>query len=166
MAVAIVVACALVALAVVTIRDLAVSQGWATGQPWLAEALTGIDRLEPTPGVMAAGTAVGLVGLLLLLAGLLPPKRRYVTAAEAEHLWSSPSALAEVARAAADRSQGVLSARAVRASRGRVLVEVATREDRSSSSSAVGTAKENAAAAGAGLGAHRVDVRAAKEDDA
>lgn len=163
-AVGVVLAAALVAVAVVAVRDLAVAQGWAAGQPWLAEALAGLDRLEPTTTVLAVGTVAGIVGLLLLLAGLLPAKRRHVRSDEAEHLWSSPSTLAEVTRAAADRSPGVLSARVVRSSRGRVLLEIATREDRAASAATVGSARELAAAAGAGLGATRVDVRAAKEE--
>lgn len=165
-AIGVVLACVLVAAAVVAVRDLAVARGWATGQPWLPDAFSGLDRLEPTPTLLAIGTVAGAIGLLLVLAGLLPARRRYVTATGAEHLWASPSALAEVARAAADRSQGVLSARVVRASRGRVLVEVATREDSSSSSTTVSRAREEATAAASGLGASRVDVRAAKEEDA
>lgn len=163
-AVGVVLAAALVAVAVVALRDLAVAQGWASGRPWLAGALAGADRLEPTTAVLAVATGAGVVGLLLLLAGLLPAKRRHVHADEAEHLWSSPATLAEVTRAAADRSPGVLSARVVRASRGRVLLEVATREARSASAGTVGSARELATEAGAVLGATRVDVRAAKEE--
>ena len=38
-AVGVVLAAALVAVAVVAVRDLAVAQGWASGEHWLAEAL-------------------------------------------------------------------------------------------------------------------------------
>ena len=46
----------LVAFAVVAVRDLAVSQGWAQGEPWLAAGVRSLDGLE-------AGTATLVVAL-------------------------------------------------------------------------------------------------------
>lgn len=164
-AIGVVAALALVGVAVVAVRDLAVSQGWAGGEPWLADGVRGLDGLEPTPAVLAVATAVGVLGLLLVLAGLLPAKRRHVPAPEAAHLWSSPSALAEVSRSAVDRAEGVVAARVVRASRGRVVLDVVTR-DRATDDRTVQGAHELARAAGAALGARRVDVRAVEEENA
>lgn len=163
-AIGVVIAVGLVVAAVVAVRDLAVSQGWSTGEPWLAEGLRALDGLEPTPAVLGIGTGLGVLGLLLVLAGLMPAKRRHVAAREADHLWSSPSALAEVARAAVDRSQGVLSARVARAGRGRVVIDVSTHGEGDAASSTVAGARDLADAAGKALGARRVDVRAAKEE--
>lgn len=162
-AIGVVMALALVGVAVVAVRDLAVAQGWAAGEPWLAAGIRGLDGLEPTTGVLAAATAVGALGLLLVLAGLLPARRHHVPADGAGHLWSTPSALAEVARASVDRSQGVVSARVARASRGRVVVDVVTR-DRATPAATLAYAREVARGSATALGARRIDVRAVKED--
>ncbi|WP_416953391.1 hypothetical protein ACNKF0_15130 [Nocardioides sp. T5] len=162
-AVGVVVALALVGVAVIAVRDLAVTQGWAAGEPWLDAGVRGLDGLEPTAGVLAVATAVGVLGLLLVLAGLLPARRRHVPAAGAEHLWSTPAAVAEVTRGAVDRSQGVVAARVARASRGRVALDVVT-HDGSSGAPAVETARELGSAAGTALGARRVDVRTVQEE--
>ena len=45
--------------------------------------------------------AARVLGLVLVLAGLLPTRGHHVPASGVPHLWSSPSALAEVARSAA-----------------------------------------------------------------
>ena len=164
-AIGVALALALVGVAVVAVRDLAVTEGWAAGEPWLAEGVRRLDGLEPSTGVLALATAVGVLGLVLLLAGLLPAGRHHVPASGAQHLWSSPSALAEVARSAADRSQGVVTARVARASRGRVVLDVVTR-DGVADPMMLGTARELASAAGSALGARRVDVRAAEEESA
>jgi hypothetical protein len=165
-AVGVVIALSLVGLAALAVRDLAVSQRWAAGEPWLAAGLRALDGLEPTSGVLAVATALGVAGLLLVLAGLLPAGRRHVRATDAEHLWSSPSALAEVARSAVDRSQGVVSARVARASRGRVLIDVATRDEGSAAAGTLEQARGLAGGAAAALGARRVDVRTAEEESA
>ena len=74
-AIGVVLALALVGVAVVAVRDLAVTEGWATGEPWLAEGVRRLDGLEPSTGVLALATAVAVLGLLLVLAGLLPAGR-------------------------------------------------------------------------------------------
>jgi len=165
-AIGVVIALTLVGVAVVAVRDLAVSQGWAAGEPWLGAGVRALDGLEPTPGVLTVATGIGAAGLLLVLAGLLPAGRRHVRATDAEHLWSSPSALAEVARSAVDRSQGVVAARVARASRGRVLIDVATRDEGSAAAGTLQQARGLADGAATPLGARRVEVRAAEEESA
>lgn len=164
-AIGVVLALALVGVAVVAVRDLAVTEGWATGEPWLAEGVRRLDGLEPSTGVLALATVVAVLGLVLVLAGLLPAGRHHVPASGVQHLWSSPSALAEVARSAADRSPGVVAARVARASRGRVVLDVVTRNGVTDQTT-LSTARELASAAGTALGARRVDVRAAEEESA
>ncbi|RYC12913.1 hypothetical protein [Nocardioides zhouii] len=154
-------AVALVALAVVTVRDLVVDRGWSAGQPWLPDVLRGLDGTTPTTGLLVVATVAAAIGLVLLVVGLLPSPRRHVRARESEQLWSSPAALAAVSRAAADRAPGVLSARTTRAGRRRVTIDVATRGD---DGATMATAREVATTAGRALGARRIDVRTAEEE--
>ncbi|PKH44250.1 hypothetical protein SAMN05192575_102284 [Nocardioides alpinus] len=163
-AIGIVLALGLVAVGVVAVRDLAVAEGWATGEPWLADGLRSLDGLGPTDGVLAVATLAALLGLLLMYAGLRPAARRHVASGEVEQLWSNPSALAEVARSAADRAPGVVSARTARARKGRVVIEVATREGRTTDGADPTDARDRATTAGQALGARRVDVRTAQEE--
>ncbi|MCF6377111.1 hypothetical protein L2K70_05820 [Nocardioides KLBMP 9356] len=159
--VGIVLALALVVLGVVAVRDLVVHQGWATGQPWLPDLLGSLDGLTPTTGVLVAATVAAVVGLALLLVGLLPAPRRHTRAQDSDQLWSSPEAVAAVARVAADRAPGVLSARAGRVGRRRIVLEIATRGDEGA---ALAVSREAATAAGSALGARRIDVRTAEEE--
>lgn len=163
-AIGIIIALGLVAVGVIAVRDLAVTQGWATGEPWLAEGLRSLDGLEATDGILAVATVAALLGLLLMYAGIRPAARRHVASGEVDQLWSSPSALAEVARSAADRAPGVVSARTARARKGRVVIEVATREGRATDGGEASDARERATTAGQALGARRVDVRTAQEE--
>ena len=157
----IVLALALVVLAVVAVRDLVVEQGWATGQPWLPDLLGGLDGTTPTTGVLVVATVGAVLGLVLVLVGLLPAPRRHTRAQDSEQLWSSPTAVAAVARAAADRAPGVLSARTARAGRRRIVLEIATRGDEGA---ALARSREVATNAGGALGVRRIDVRAAEEE--
>lgn len=163
-AIGVLVAVGLVAVGVVAVRDLAAAQGWAAGEPWLADGLRALDGLEATSTVLSAATVAGLLGLLLVVAGIRPAGRRHVASTEVDQLWSNPTALAEVARSAADRAPGVLSARTARARRGRVVIEVATRGGGAAEGGDATDARERATTAGRALGARRVDVRTAQEE--
>lgn len=154
----------LVAVAVVAVRDLAVSQGWAQGDPWLAAVVRSLDGLEADTATLVVGTAVGLVGLVLLVIGLSPAQRRYVRATEATQLWSTPAAIGEVSRTAADRAPGVLAARVTRAGRRRIVLQVTTRGDAARDDASLSGAREVATAPATALGARRIDVRLAEED--
>ena len=154
----------LVAFAVVAVRDLAVSQGWAQGEPWLAAGVRSLDGLEAGTATLVVATVVGLVGLLLLVIGVSPAQRRYVRATEATQLWSTPAAIGEVARTAADRAPGVLAARVGRATRRRIVLHVTTRGDAASDDTTLAGVREVAASPATALGARRTDVRLAEED--
>lgn len=162
--VGVLIALALVALAVVAVRDLVVDQGWSRGTPWLPAVVDDLDGLEPTNGLLTVATVLGLLGIVLVLAGLLPAARRHTQAPGADQLWSSPSALGAVTRAAADRAPGVLRARVGRAGRRRVVLEVVPRRDQRSDQTALTACREAASAAGSALGARRVDVRPVEEE--
>lgn len=123
----IVVALLLVAAGVVGIRDLAVSQGWADGQPWVATLLERLDGLTPGIGVLLLGILAALLGLGLLVLALTPGRPTHVRATRGGDLWLTPAAVASLAAGAADRAAGVVSARATRASRRSAAVHVVTR---------------------------------------
>lgn len=154
----------LVGVAVVAVRDLSVAQGWAQGDPWLAAGIRALDGLEATTAVLAVATLAGVVGLLLLVVGLSRAERRYVRATEETQLWSTPAAIGEVARTAADRAPGVLAARVGRAGRRRVVLEVLTRGDAASDSATLAGVREVAVPPANALGIARIDVRTAQED--
>ncbi|WP_299924471.1 hypothetical protein [uncultured Nocardioides sp.] len=62
-----------------------------------------------------------------------------------------------------DRSQGVVAARVARSSRGRVVLDVVTR-DGATDTATVQRAREVGNTAGSALGARRVDVRLVEEE--
>lgn len=118
------------ALAVVTVRDLLVSQGWASGSSWTASAVGSLDGAGTGAGGVVAGVLLVVAGVLVLLLGLLPARRTHLrSSVDALDLWITPAALAALARAVADRSAGVLEARTARAGRRRVRVAVRTHGD-------------------------------------
>ncbi|MBJ7529682.1 MAG: hypothetical protein JHD04_09205, partial [Nocardioides sp.] len=121
--VALLLALVLVALAVATVRDLAVAQGWAGGSPWLRDAVDGLDGLTATSAVVGAAVAIGLVGLVLLVLALKPAPVTHLPATADGDLWVSTQAVAALARQRADRSSGVVGASATVSRRHRVRVE-------------------------------------------
>lgn len=159
-----VVALALVALAVVAVRDLAVARGWSAGDPWVATLVGDLDGMTPGAGLLALATVVGVLGLVLVLVGLLPAPRRHVRTEGVEQLWASPAAIATTVRAAVDRVPGVQKARVSRAGRRRVVVEVATRGSETDSTAVLSGARDTATLVAGALGARRVDVRLAEEE--
>jgi hypothetical protein len=133
--VAVVVCVAFVALAVVAGRDLAVSQGWLSGRPWVRQGLDALDGTTVGTAVVALGVVAIAAGLLVLLAAVLPGRRTHLrvrasdpddTGTGGPDLWMSPRALAFLATGVADRASGVLAARPAGASLRRVVVEVTT----------------------------------------
>ncbi len=121
-----VLALVLIAVAVVAVRDLALTQGWAAGTPWAPSLLDGLDGLSPSAGLAAAGTLVALTGLVLVWLGLKPGRRTHLRGAGEADLWLSTGAVAALAQSTADRVAGVVSADASRTSRRRVTVDVVT----------------------------------------
>lgn len=119
-----------VALAAVTVRDLAVSQGWASGTSWTASVAGSLDGAGTGAGGVVAGGVLVALGVLVLLLGLLPARRTHLrSTVDALDLWITPAALAALARAVADRSAGVLEARTARTGRRRVRVAVRAHGD-------------------------------------
>lgn len=121
----------LVALGVVGIQALAASQDWTREQSWLRSATDSLDGLEPSTGVLVVVTIAGVVGLLLLVTALAPPRRshRYAGGADGAELWITAGALAVVAGDAADRAEGVLTASARPTRRGVRVTAVARGAD-------------------------------------
>ncbi len=146
----------LVALAVVAVRDLAVSQGWTTGSPWSLSLVRDLDGLTDSVWVTATGVVVALVGLVLVWLALKPGARTHLAGRSDSDLWVSPGAVAALARGTADRAPGVVSADVRRVSRRRITVEVVTNRDASSVTGGV----EAALRPGPGDLTHaRVDIR-------
>lgn len=122
-----------IALAVVLVRDLAVTQGWATGTSWTTQLVDDVDSLSASAGVSIVGGVVAVLGLLLLITALRPARRTHVSLDTEADAWITPRAVAALARAVADRSAGVLEARTDKVSprKVRILVTAAPTVDRS-----------------------------------
>lgn len=120
-------AIALVALGVVGIQALAASQQWTREQSWITAVVDSLDGLEPTTGVLVVVSLAGVIGLVLLLTAIAPPRRshRYAGGDDGAELWITADALAEVAADAADRADGVLTATARATRRGVRVTAVA-----------------------------------------
>lgn len=125
---------ALVGVAVVAVQDLAVDRGWATGPSWTGSALDSLDGLTAGAGVVAAGIALALVGLLVLVAAVKPSPSTHQPAPGEADVWVTPRAVRALAVGAAEDTAGVESARA-RLRRGRLSVTV--QSDRPDADSAV-----------------------------
>jgi len=138
--VAVVIALALVALAVVSVRDLAISQDWTTGTPWSLALAQAFDGLKATTGVLAIGIAIGVVGLLLVFLAVKPAHSTHLRGKVDSDLWLSASAVAALAQNIADRAPGVISADTSRATGRKIVVDVVTSQDRQAVTDRVNTA--------------------------
>ncbi|MET0821245.1 MAG: DUF6286 domain-containing protein [Aeromicrobium sp.] len=132
--VALVLGVALVGVAVVSVHDLAVDQGWATDPSWTGSLLDRLDGLTAGAGVVAAGIALTVVGVLVLVAAVKPAPRTHEATPGGADLWVTPHAVRALAVGAAEDTTGVESARA-RHRRGRLSVTV--QSDRPDADSAV-----------------------------
>ncbi|WP_187279710.1 DUF6286 domain-containing protein [Quadrisphaera setariae] len=100
--------------------------GWPGGQQsWLTSATTPVDGLTRAPWVVAAGVALVLLGLALLVVALRRRTRRVLALAGCSGAHLLPADVARRARAAAEDVDGVLDASAS-ATRRTVVVEVTT----------------------------------------
>jgi hypothetical protein len=118
---ALVLGVALIGVGVVAVHDLAVDRGWATGSSWTGSALDSLDGLTAGAGVVAAGIALALVGLLVLVAAVKPAPRTHLATPGEADLWVTAAAVRALAVGAAEDTAGVESARA-RLRRGRLSV--------------------------------------------
>ncbi|MCY7402928.1 MAG: DUF6286 domain-containing protein [Nocardioides sp.] len=124
-----------IALAVVAVRELAVTQGWATGEAWLPDVLERLDgRTADVLTAVVGGVLVVLVvlvvlGQLALYVALKPGRTTHLATTTDADLWLTRGALAALAHAVVDRQPGVVSVHA-EPTRRRVTLHVVAREDR------------------------------------
>lgn len=154
--VAVLLALGLVALAVVGIHDLAAARGWSDGAPWVPDLVDRLDGLTASAAVVALSVAAAVVGLLLVLVALAPARRTHLPVDGDHDVWVSPAAVGALARAAADRAPGVISAETTRTTRRRVTVEVVTQRDETEVTAGVRAAVDGSLV---GLTRTRVGVR-------
>lgn len=122
----VVIAVLFIALAVVGIHDLAVTQKWATGQSWSRAAIDGTNGLTRADWVVPLAVVALLLGLVMLLVSLTPRRttHRHVPSSEGSlDVWIVPAALGKLATGAAEDAPGVLAAHSkVSSRRIRVMV--------------------------------------------
>jgi hypothetical protein len=147
---------ALIGVAVVAVHDLAVDRGWAAGSSWTGSLVDSFDGLTAGTGVVAAGIALVVVGLAVLVAAVKPAPRTHETTPGETDVWVTRRAVRAVAVGAAEDTPGVVEASA-RHRRGRVVVTVQT--DRPDSATLVETSVREALA---GLSTHDVSVTTEK----
>ena len=151
--VSLVLALALVGVAVVAVRDLAVDRGWTNGTAWTGDL---VDRLDGTAaGVPAVivGVVLALAGLWLVLTAVRPAASTHEATSGPSDVWITRSAVRAVATGAAEHTPGVAAASS-RHRRGRVVVTV--QSDRPGVAADVETAVRTALD---GLSTHEVTVR-------
>lgn len=123
---AVLLALGLVALAVLSVRELLVTQGWLGGSPWLTPVLTGSLTVTPDGRTLAVAVAAVLLGLVLLVLGLRPGSRTHRRAPGEVDVWATPDALSHLARDAAERTQGVSAVERAVSTRSGVRLTVRT----------------------------------------
>lgn len=108
-----IVAILLVALAVVGLHDLFVTQGWTEGDPWARAAIDSVDGAKRADWVMPLAVVALLIGLFLLVVSIRPRRsthRAVPDREEAGDVWVAPGVLARLAKSAAEDAPGVLQA--------------------------------------------------------
>ena len=151
--VSLVLALALVGVAVVAVRDLAVDRGWADGTTWTGDAVDRLDGIEAGIPAVVVGVVMALAGLWLILTAVRPAARTHETTSGPSDVWITRSAVRAVATGAAEQTPGVAAASS-RHRRGRVVVTV--QSDRPDVASQV---EANVRTALEGLSTHDVAVR-------
>ncbi|WP_040794045.1 DUF6286 domain-containing protein [Nocardia higoensis] len=114
-------ALALLGIAVVALRDAAVSAGWLNGTRWVDSAIEWLDGLSFAGWMVPVGVVAVVAGAWLLLLAALPRRQKAVQADARSSVWIEYNDLARAAARLAVRVPGVLSARAT-ASRRRITV--------------------------------------------
>jgi hypothetical protein len=137
---AVVLAIGVTAIGGVAVRDALVALGWVGGAQWLPPVIDAVDGLAPRPWMVAAGAALTVVGLLLMVVALLPRRRTAVALTADSAVYLHAKDVAKLASAAAGTVPGVLEARTTSSRRKAVVrcrVTGATREVRDAVTEAV-----------------------------
>ncbi|MBO1768333.1 DUF6286 domain-containing protein [Allobranchiibius sp. GilTou38] len=122
------VAAALIALAVIGLHDLLVTQGWAAGHAWARGAIDGVNHSTRADWVVPLAVLALLVGVLLLYVSFKPRRSTHQLVPdedESADVWIAPAALGRLAKAAGEDVPGVLQAHS-KVSRRRVRVRLHT----------------------------------------
>jgi hypothetical protein len=91
----------------VVLGQEALSRWGVVGRSWLGVALEDVDGMRAGTWAVPAGVVLVLLGLLLLVATFKPRRRTHVRVDGEADLWMSPTALAALARDAAEGVPGV-----------------------------------------------------------
>ena len=122
------VAVGFIALAVVGVRDLFVTQGWASGHPWARGAIDGVNHSTRANWVVPMAVIALVVGVVLLYVSFKPRRSTHHQVPGddmAADVWVAHAALSRLAKAASEDVPGVLSAHP-KVSRRRIRVSLAT----------------------------------------
>lgn len=125
---AVIIALLLIALAVVGIHDLAVTQKWASGTSWSRTIIDGTNGATRADWVVPLAVVALLVGLFLLVVSFRPRRSTHQHVPDDDDsvdVWIAPAALGKMATNAAEDAPGVLSAHP-RTSARRVRISVGT----------------------------------------
>lgn len=127
---AVIIALLFIALAVVGVHDLVVTQKWAAGTSWSQAVIDGTNGVTRADWVVPLAVLALLIGLFLLFVSFSPARttHQHVPGPDEDDsvdVWVTPGALATMATNAADDAPGVLSAHPKVSTR-RVRVSVRT----------------------------------------
>lgn len=125
---AVIIALLLIALAVVGIHDLAVTQKWASGTSWSRTLIDGTNGVTRADWVVPLAVVALLIGLFLLFVSFRPRRATHQHVPgedDSVDVWITPAVLAKMAKNAAEDAPGVLSAHPKTSTR-RVRVSVGT----------------------------------------
>lgn len=125
---AVVIAVALIAVAVVGVHDLAVTQKWAAGTSWSRTIIEGTNGATRADWVVPLAVIALLIGLFLLFVSFRPRRSTHQHVPHDDDVvdvWIAPAALANMAKNAAEDAPGVLNAHPKTSAR-RVRVSVGT----------------------------------------
>jgi hypothetical protein len=117
-------ALALIALAVICVRDALVAFGALGGEPWINSVTETLDGLSATRWMYLIGAVCVVLGLFLLVAAVKPRPRRGIHLEADTTVLVSTSAVRRLASSAAGEVDGVDKS-SVTASRKRVTVDAA-----------------------------------------
>ncbi len=125
---AVLIALLLIALAVVGVHDLVVTQKWAAGRSWSRTIIDGTNGLTRADWVVPLAVVALLIGLFLLFVSFRPRRSTHQHVPGDDDfvdVWIAPAAVANMAKTAAEDAPGVLRAHPKATAR-RVRVSVGT----------------------------------------